>query len=76
MGRLRTALGAKARAVLWAAVVDCCSGVGRNSIRLNSCLMPGNSKYQPPPALTLRQQSVVPPKWRHVLARKRCIQTR
>ena len=69
MGRLRTALGAKARAVLWTAAVDFCSGVGRNSIRLNPCLVPGNIKYQPPPVLPSRQQSVVPPKWRHVLAR-------
>ena len=63
MGRLRTALGAKARAVLWAAVVDCCSGVGRNSIRLNSWTTLGNINFQSPPILNSRQQSVLPSKW-------------
>ena len=60
----------------WSGPVGCCSRVGRNSILLYSCIMPGKVHFRPLPVSTWRQLAGVSSRWRHMFARQRCTQTR
>ena len=58
----------------WSGPVGCCIGVGRYSILLYYCIVPGKVHFRPPPVSTSRQLAAL--EVEHMCARQRCTQTR